>query len=129
MGSYGDFSQNDASATSRNVATYNETDGSRVQVVREHSATAGTGSTWPLSTTAAVVIAADVQRVGYWIVNTASARVYLCFGSDTPTATYHHAYLDPGDMLVSDYWATELAVRMVAASASGALSYGLATAV
>ena len=113
MGSYGDFSQNDASATSRNVATYNET----------------AGSTWPLSTTAAVVIAADVQRVGYWIVNTASARVYLCFGSDTPTATYHHAYLDPGDMLVSDYWATELAVRMVAASASGALSYGLATAV
>lgn len=129
MGSYGDFAQNDATATSRNVGTYIETDGSRIQVVREHSATAITHGTWTLATTGATVISADVQRVGLWIVNTGGARVYMRFDTTAPTATVHHWYLDQGDRYEMPYWGTELAISMLAASAVGALTYALATAV
>lgn len=128
MGSYGDFAQNDATATSRNVATYIETDGSRVQVVRRHSATASASVSWTLATTAATVLSADVQRVGYWLVNTGGSRVYIALGSDTPSATAHYTYLDPGERLVSDPETCELAVRMVAATASGTLTGGTMTA-
>jgi len=129
VGSYGDFAQNDATATSRNVATYNETDGSRVQVVREHSATAITHGTWTLSVTGSTVISADVQRVGMWIVNTGNARVFLRFDTTDPTSAIHHWYLDPGERYEMPYWGTELPVRMVAQAASGALTYALATVV
>lgn len=129
MGSYGDFSQNDAGAVSRNVATYNETDGSRVQVVRMHSATGVTHGTWTLATTAATVISADVQRLGVWIVNTGGALVWFRFDTTAPTSTVHHWYLAAGDRYEVPAWAAELAISMLAQSANGALTYALATAV
>jgi len=127
VGSYGTFTQNDASATSRAIAVYNETDGDRVQIVREHSATAVTHGTWTLATTAATVISADAQRVGVWITNTGGARVYMRFDTTAPTSTVHHWYLEPGERYEMPYWGTELAVAMLAQSASGALTYALAT--
>lgn len=129
MGAYGTFTQNDAGAVSRTIVVYTSTAGDRVQVVRENSATAVTHGTWTLATTAATVISADVQRVGLWIVNTANDRVYMRFDTTAPTSAVHHWYLDPGERYEMPYWGTELAVSMLGGSASGALTYALATAV
>jgi hypothetical protein len=122
VGSYGDFAQNDATATSRNVATFIEADGSRVQVVREHSATATTLDNWTI-TTAGVSsrIAADPNRVGVMMVNNGSARVYLRYDSTIPTSTVFGDYLDPGDRKEIPYWATELAISVAGATAGGNL--------
>lgn len=128
MGAYTTFTQNDAGGTSRAIYVFGQTDASRVQVVREHSATAVTHGVWTLAVTGATVIPADTNRVGIWITNTGGARVFLRFDTTAPTSAVHHWYLDPWDRYEVPYWGTELAVSMLAASATGSLTYALATA-
>ena len=129
MGSYGDFSQNDAGATSRNIATFNETDGSRVQIVREHSATASTLDNWTI-TTAGVSsrIAADVNRVGVMMYNNGVDRVFIRYDSTIPTSSAFGAVIEPGAYLEVPYWATELAISVAGAAAGGNLLTTLFTA-
>lgn len=101
-----------------------------VQYVREIQAdTMAAPGSWTVSTTASTSqIAADAQRTGVLMVNTATGRVYFRFDATAPTTTAYHWYLDSGERWEVPQAFCRLAVSMLGASgASGALIYTLGT--
>lgn len=127
MGSYGATAVTPGSGA--NMKHFAETAGDRIQVVRDHKATAESDNSWTVSTTASTSqIAADSNRVGMLMVSAASARVYLRFDATAPTATAYHWYLDPGDRWEVPPHLVELAVSMLGANSGGVFLTHLATA-
>jgi hypothetical protein len=130
MGSYGSFTQNDASAVSKNIKTYTETTGTpQVQVVRGHRASALTTDAWSIVTTAATPrLSADATRTGVTITNIGGSRVYIRWDSTAPTAALYHFYLDNGDRYEVPEDLVELAMSVLGAAAGGTLVSSVRTA-
>lgn len=101
-----------------------------VQYVKELPAdTVAAPGTWTAAVTASTIIAADADRVGAMITNTATVRVFLRLGGTAATTASggYHTYLEPGERWELPEWACRLAVSAIALTTGGTLTYFLGT--
>jgi hypothetical protein len=112
----------DAAGATQTVDTFAITGGDHHQVIRQAKATAKTNNSWTITTSGQTSqIAADATRVGMWMLNFGSGRVYLRWDSTMPTSTVCDQFLEAGDRYEVPEYAVTLAVSVLGQFAGGTL--------